>query len=387
MRKKWTLEKLYREVKKYKTRSKFQKGSSGAYDAARRLGILNQICKHIPKYTGANWNIKWTYKNLCKEALKYKTRSKFQKGSSGAYDAAHKKNILDSICKHMIEVRHKWTDEELRQEALKYKTRNVFAKTSTCAYQLCQQRGLLDKVCSHMPKHVDKSGKNNRNFKWTKEKLQIEALKYKTRNDFFKNSSGAYDSAINMGILNEICSDLAYLCRKPWTVFEIKNEALKYPNKTAFTKGAMGAYKAALRLNILDEVTSHMPKRGVVSKAEVSLIDEIKKKYPKAHTLRIRKKNLIKNKPHIKGFHIDIYIPELRKGIEYDGTYWHSIKGLKRSREDWPEEDLVNYHQIKDDYFKSKGIQLLHIKEEDWMEDKTKCLKNIWEFLSKEQYE
>lgn len=44
-------------------------------------------------------------------------------------------------------------------------------------------------------------------------------------------------------------------------------------------------------------------------------------------------------------------------------------------------EDVINYHQIKDEYFKSKGIELLHIKEEDWMEDKQGCIERCVEFL------
>ncbi len=87
-------------------------------------------------------------------------------------------------------------------------------------------------------------------------------------------------------------------------------------------------------------------------------------------------------KPHIKGFDIDIYIPELRKGIEFDGTYWHSFSGLSRSRIDWPHEDIENYHQIKDKYFLSKGIHAFHVIEEDWIINKEKCIKECLEFLN-----
>jgi very-short-patch-repair endonuclease len=82
------------------------------------------------------------------------------------------------------------------------------------------------------------------------------------------------------------------------------------------------------------------------------------------------------------GLDIDIYIPELRKGIEFDGDYWHSFEGLKRGRPDWPEEDLERYHQIKDRYFLSKGIEILHINEKEWLENHSKCLQKINDFLN-----
>ena len=89
----------------------------------------------------------------------------------------------------------------------------------------------------------------------------------------------------------------------------------------------------------------------------------------------------IKIKPHIQRFEIDIYVPELNKGIEFDGTYHHSFDGLRRSRKHWPVKDVKNYHKIKDSWFLSTGIEILHIKEKDWMENKEKCIKKCFDFL------
>lgn len=49
---------------------------------------------------------------------------------------------------------------------------------------------------------------------------------------------------------------------------------------------------------------------------------------------------------------IDIYIPELNLGIEYNGTYWHSSKQKEK-----------NYHQRKYDICKQNGVSLIHIFE------------------------
>lgn len=52
---------------------------------------------------------------------------------------------------------------------------------------------------------------------------------------------------------------------------------------------------------------------------------------------------------------IDIYIPSLKIGIEYDGLYWHSeiVKD-------------TNYHLQKTEDCENKGIRLIHIFEDEW---------------------
>ena len=49
----------------------------------------------------------------------------------------------------------------------------------------------------------------------------------------------------------------------------------------------------------------------------------------------------------------------------------------------WSDEDIRNYHEIKDSWFASNGIQILHIKEEDWIQDKEACIKKCLDFLFK----
>ena len=55
------------------------------------------------------------------------------------------------------------------------------------------------------------------------------------------------------------------------------------------------------------------------------------------------------------GLEIDIYLPELKLGFEFNGLYWHS--------EEWKEK---NYHLNKTLYFKERGIRIIHIWEDDW---------------------
>lgn len=54
---------------------------------------------------------------------------------------------------------------------------------------------------------------------------------------------------------------------------------------------------------------------------------------------------------------LDIYIPEYNLGIEYNGIYWHSVEAGKH----------IQYHIDKTNYFESKGIKVIHIFEDEWV--------------------
>lgn len=52
---------------------------------------------------------------------------------------------------------------------------------------------------------------------------------------------------------------------------------------------------------------------------------------------------------------IDIYLPDLNLGFEFNGLYWHSNKFKSK-----------DYHFIKTLYFKERGIRIIHIWSDDW---------------------
>ncbi|MDZ7643236.1 MAG: hypothetical protein U5K76_02750 [Woeseiaceae bacterium] len=60
----------------------------------------------------------------------------------GAYKAAHKRGILDEVCSHMTELKTDWTYEMLAAEARKYSSRTDFSANSN-AYQIAAKRGML----------------------------------------------------------------------------------------------------------------------------------------------------------------------------------------------------------------------------------------------------
>lgn len=75
------------------------------------------------------------------------------------------------------------------------------------------------------------------------------------------------------------------------------------------------------------------------------------------------------NRDILNGQEIDVYLPDYRLGLEFNGDYWHS--DLFK---------LANYHQNKSLLAESKNAYILHIFEHDWVdnEDITKALiKNL----------
>jgi len=67
----------------------------------------------------------------------------------------------------------------------------------------------------------------------------------------------------------------------------------------------------------------------------------------------------------LEGKEIDIYLPDLKLGFEFNGTYWHSMK---------PE----GYHFSKSRKALEKGVRLYHIWEELWDKDEKNIKKGIF---------
>jgi len=332
MSKKILLEEIVREALKYETRTEFNRKGRRYYEAAWRMGVLDQVCAHMPKHvdmSGENSpTFKWTFEKLQAEALKYNTKTEFKKNNLGAYMTALRRGILDKICKHMKTYFHSdWTEKELHEIALKCNSRYEFKRNCPGGYRAAIRMGILDKICAHMGAR--------QNERYTLEEIQTEALKYTNRSDFFEKSKGAYCAAQSRGILDIVCAHMK-------------------------------------------------PSRGS-SRPELELLAIIRQKYPSAK--KIRDLNVkIEGKPHAHWFELDIFIEELNLGFEFDGQYHHSPEYLAKHRRNWPLEDALNKAQIKDDWFmSSKGIKILHVNGKDWSKDKQVCIKKCFDFIKQSQ--
>ena len=95
--------------------------------------------------------------------------------------------------------------------------------------------------------------------------------------------------------------------------------------------------------NKLKEWCNQHPEFNGKSNAEIELLSWTQTYHPSACKTRR------------EGNELDIFIPALNLGVEYNGLYWHSE--LNKSK---------NYHLDKTNYFKEQGIQVIHIWEHEW---------------------
>lgn len=87
------------------------------------------------------------------------------------------------------------------------------------------------------------------------------------------------------------------------------------------------------------------------------------------------------------GRELDIYLPELRLGIEFDGTYWHADPRFydgnfmivnRTAAEIWKKD------REKDILCEQKGIRLVRINEYDWLSNRRTCERSILSVLNSE---
>lgn len=72
------------------------------------------------------------------------------------------------------------------------------------------------------------------------------------------------------------------------------------------------------------------------------------------------------NRKVLRGKEIDIYLPDEKVGIEYNGLYWHAEKYVGK--------DL---HKLKADRAEEAGIRLLQVWEDDWQNKKEQVKSHI----------
>jgi predicted GIY-YIG superfamily endonuclease len=153
---------------------------------------------------------KWTEEKILESALKEKYRSDWEKNESGAYFAAKKLRIFDQATAHMkqkgrTKYYKKYSEKEIADDALKYKSKKDWFNNSKKIYSAAYYRGLIQSVTSHMITINKPKGY------WTSEKIKAETSNIKTLKEWRKKSEGSYQAAKRIGILNEIVQKMEVL--------------------------------------------------------------------------------------------------------------------------------------------------------------------------------
>ena len=92
-----------------------------------------------------------------------------------------------------------------------------------------------------------------------------------------------------------------------------------------------------------------------------------------------KRNSLIKNPITGYGYELDLFLPDYNLAIEVDGLYYHSYEHI----EEFTNSDPKNYHKIKTDLCEQKGIQLIHLFEDDLKRDYQLCFNLILSKIGK----
>ena len=181
---------LYQDALKYDTKEKWRFNGNGAYTSAIKNSWFQECTAHmisIGKKSGY-----WTKEKCLENALKYNTRKEWFKKSGGAVKSAKKNGWYDECVKHMVRFykpKGYWTKEHCMEEALKFKTKSEWDK-ATGGYEVARVNNWLDECCAHM----EKKGYKPRGY-WDEEKCLETALKYTNKTKWIKENFGAYEYA------------------------------------------------------------------------------------------------------------------------------------------------------------------------------------------------
>ena len=292
----WTKEKCHEEALKYSSRKEFGDKSSHPYTISLNNNWMDDICSHMKiignlhkrciyvyefsdnhAYIGLTYNFDIRHKEHleCERSIVRKhteTNSSYElkqltkyidvdkaKLLEGKYVEKYKKSgwlILNKIKTGGIGGGNlKWTKERCHEEALKYFSK-IDYKNHCPQYRKVKEKGWLDDIWSHMKDDLNKT-----NGYWTKEKCQEEALKYSTRNEFFKKSSGVYNKCQKRKWIDDVCFHMSGKRYKPhgyWTKEKCQEESLKYETKKDFKRNSLSVYSICVQNKWIEELCSHM---------------------------------------------------------------------------------------------------------------------------------
>lgn len=151
-------------------------------------------------------------------------------------------------------------------DAFKYKTKTEWFKNSNKAYNIARKNNWIADCCKHMIKP------EIWNKKWNKETCIIEAKKYTNKKDFQKKSAGASDAAYSNNWIDEICSHmevLGNLRKRCIYVYEFSDN-FAYVGLTY----NFNARDLSRKLNKKDSVTKHITSTNIIPK-HIQLSDYI----------------------------------------------------------------------------------------------------------------
>jgi hypothetical protein len=268
--------------------------------------------------------------------------------------------------------RRYWTEDRCLEEALKYSTKKHWRISNEASLKAAVDLGIYDKCTRHMP--IRKKNPT----KYSLEECQRIAKNFSSRQEWKNNHPSSYKCALGQGWYEACVAHMKKLKGEWSTLEKCKEIASRYSTISEWRKQHNSSYAFASKKKWTNDCAAHMKSPTREGSIEKEILNFVKKYYTSSKTARFKVNNI---KYYATCFELDIYVPELKAGIEFDGKYWHSNSALRKRFPSWPAQAVSDYHKIKDSFFKSIGISVIHIKEEDWLLDKQAQLNKILKFI------
>ena len=153
----------------------------------------------------------------------------------------------------------------------------------------------------------------------------------KIKNNKLLNNIKYYKKKFNLNIIDKKDNNYILLCYKCNNNFTINVNTLK------------GRYFSNIEI-----CTVCNPINSISSYKELEIFNFISDNY--------NGEIITNTKSIIYPYELDIYLPDLKLAFEFNGVYWHNELYCDKE-----------YHKTKTDLCSQKGIQLIHIYEDDWI--------------------
>lgn len=336
----WTLENLQTDAKKYRTRADWKRGSQSAYTTACQRGLLRQCCAHMERDRKPDGY--WTKERVIENAKSYRTIAEWSMAESGAYDAAKTKGWMDDATSHMVRIYshgeytictillqydihfiYQKRFDDLRHKsqlpidfylpafdlAIEFHGRQHFSVSKSSMFRkdltamqrrdaikrnYAKNRGvefleiispvvddieksLIEKLTEiaarrEMPLILNKRELTKAELVtlaslnvWTKDAVLKDALGYQTIRDWRNNGNAAYQIALKNGWVEEATEHMIRL-QKPtgyWTKERVITDALRFSTKIEWIRDNKNAWAAAQRNGWLVEIGELMKARSL----------------------------------------------------------------------------------------------------------------------------
>jgi hypothetical protein len=249
---KWTTVTIREEANKYDQLSDLKANSSGAYNALKKhpelwAEIRSYYNDNRVKKTGKSGVARrepyWTEDKIMKAVEKCKDMSTFSKVFPGAYNAAKRLGLSESIYK-ILGTKVKWTKDLVLNAASECETFSEFCKRFPGAHKQARYQYYLDEVKAICPARFVYA---------TKESIRDIALAFKTKGEFESKATKSYNTALRNGWLDFVCAHMTPVYEE-WTHEKVKQISAQFEYKAHFKKAYSGAYKYAKKHNLLDEL-------------------------------------------------------------------------------------------------------------------------------------